>query len=255
MNEPASMTVPAPTPAVEIRPPRRFCRVTLAMTISLLAVMALFSLWPEIDLKFSAIFFDAQARHFVGNHSTLADAMYGGIPEMTRVAIVLVIGAFLVSLCLRGERGRRWRIRTGFLVASLALSQGLIVDLALKDGWNRARPHHIAEFGGEDRFTPALVPSDQCQQNCSFVSGHAAAGFAFVTFGFLGGAVARRRWTLAGLALGLIVGFGRITQGDHFLSDVVFAFYVVWFSALLVWVVFNRLGWLPEREQAMAEEG
>ncbi|MDR0717023.1 MAG: phosphatase PAP2 family protein, partial [Azoarcus sp.] len=98
--------------------------------------------------------------------------------------------------------------------------------------------------GGNARFTPALQPTDQCGKNCSFVSGHASAGFFAVSLGFLGGASARRRWTLAGLALGGIAGLGRIAQGGHFLSDVVFAFFITWWSAWLVWLVFRKLGWM-----------
>jgi lipid A 4'-phosphatase len=35
---------------------------------------------------------------------------------------------------------------------------------------------------------------------------------------------------LVGLIVGSTVGMGRIMQGGHYLSDVVFAFYVVWLS-------------------------
>jgi lipid A 4'-phosphatase len=117
----------------------------------------------------------------------------------------------------------------------------------LKDYGGRARPAKIVPFGGSARFSPALLPSDQCASNCSFVSGHASAGFFFVSLGFLGGRAARLKWTLIGLALGSIAGLGRISQGGHFLSDIVFAFCFTWFSAWLVWIIFCRLGWLDAK--------
>jgi hypothetical protein len=43
-----------------------------------------------------------------------------------------------------------------------------------------------------------------------------------------------RRWLYRGAAIGLLVGLGRIMQGAHFLSDVVFGYPVVYLSALLL---------------------
>jgi len=229
--------------------PRRICRLTLIMTIALLAAVALFSIWPSVDLKFSGLFFLPDKGGFSGNGHIWVETAYWFMPALAKVFIVLIPLAFLVSLFVRGERGRFWRILTGFFLVVLAVGQGLIIDVALKDYWNRARPHDVAEFGGSARFTPALVPTDQCDVNCSFVSGHAAAGFFLVNIGFPGGALARRRWTLAGLIFGGISGLARVSQGAHFLSDVVFAFFIVWFCAWLTRLIFNRLGWLPETER------
>jgi lipid A 4'-phosphatase len=68
-----------------------------------------------------------------------------------------------------------------------------------------------------------MIPTDQCANNCSFVSGEAAA--IFMPFCALGLVVPR--WTLALLAAGtlcgLAAGFVRIAQGAHFFSDVIFA--------------------------------
>jgi lipid A 4'-phosphatase len=55
----------------------------------------------------------------------------------------------------------------------------------------------------------------------------------------------RKRWMLAGIALGAWVGVGRIIQGGHFLSDVVFAFWAVYACAALL----ARLMPLPRPDQ------
>jgi lipid A 4'-phosphatase len=73
-----------------------------------------------------------------------------------------------------------------------------------------------------------------------------------VSLGFLGGAAARRRWTLIGFAAGALFGFGRITQGGHFLSDIVFSFYATWFAAWAAWLVFHHFGWLREEQSRAA---
>jgi len=48
---------------------------------------------------------------------------------------------------------------------------------------------------------------------------------------------------LIGLVAGSVIGFGRILQGGHFLSDIVFAFYAVWLSCELV-------AWIDRRRTA-----
>lgn len=118
-----------------------------------------------------------------------------------------------------------------FLLFTLGLGPGLIVNTILKDRWGRARPAQIREFGGSRRFTKAFVMSDQCRRNCSFVSGDAAMGYYGLAFAF----VARRRRVIiasAGLLAGTTIGLIRIAQGAHFLSDVmlagVFIFLIAW---------------------------
>jgi lipid A 4'-phosphatase len=233
------MNAPPPAPAHL----RRIEPLTLTMSLSMLAAVALFALWPELDLKVSAFFYHSDIRSFTGDHSAPVMAIDEGILLLSRFFVALIFVAFAASFFIRGPRGHEWQKRVGFLAAALTFGPGLVVDVGLKDYFDRARPDKIVEFGGRARYTPAFVPSDQCQKNCSFVSGHASAGFFFATFGFLGGAAARRRWTAIGLVLGGIAGLGRISQGEHFLSDVVFAFYFTWFSAWLVWLIFRRMGW------------
>ncbi|MDR2624860.1 MAG: phosphatase PAP2 family protein [Zoogloeaceae bacterium] len=222
--------------------------LTRVMLSSMLAVAVLFSWWPDVDLAVSAFFWRPEIGDFAGDQSMMAVAMFEAIPVISKFIIAGLGAALLASLFFQG-RGRCWQRRFAYLLVVLLLGPGLVIDVALKDHWGRARPAKIIEFGGSARFSPALQPSNQCRKNCSFVSGHASAGFFAVSLGFLGGAAARRRWTLIGLALGSLAGLGRVSQGGHFLSDVVFAFYATWFSAWLVWIIFQRLGWMPDMRQ------
>ena len=67
-----------------------------------------------------------------------------------------------------------------FLIATIAIGPGLIVNLGLKDHWHRPRPVHTQEFGGPDAFRPWYDDRGACKKNCSFVSGEAATGFWMV---------------------------------------------------------------------------
>ena len=118
-----------------------------------------------------------------------------------------------------------------FLIVTLLLGPGLLVNQVLKADSGRARPLHTEVFGGDKQFTPAFQPADQCKTNCSFVSGHAGMGFWFLSLAW----VARRRgWLYFGIGLGAMVGLGRIVQGAHFLSDVIFSFFTVYFTSLVL---------------------
>jgi membrane-associated phospholipid phosphatase len=124
-----------------------------------------------------------------------------------------------------------------FLAASVTIAPGILVNSLFKDHWGRARPIQIEAFGGPHRFTPALQPAAECERNCAFVSGHAALGFSLVAFAFLlPPGPTRRSGVAAAIGFGALVGLGRIAQGGHFLSDVVFAGLVVYgATALLYW--------------------
>jgi lipid A 4'-phosphatase len=69
--------------------------------------------------------------------------------------------------------------------------------------------------------------SDQCDDNCSFPSGHAALGFWTLSLALLAPRRHRRSAVGAALAFGLFMGVVRIAQGGHFLSDVAYSGLIV----------------------------
>jgi undecaprenyl-diphosphatase len=85
----------------------------------------------------------------------------------------------------------------------------------------------VVEFGGSRDFTAAPLPATACDKNCSFVSGHASVGFALIAFSFLATGRRRRAIGAGAVAAGALIGLARMIQGAHFLSDVVFAGFIV----------------------------
>ncbi|NTV95499.1 MAG: phosphatase PAP2 family protein [Thiobacillus sp.] len=208
--------------------------VTLAL--GALAFAILFLAFPDLDKAAAAAFYGPDGFVLKGNAFFDFVHDYVGI-----LAWLVALAALLVALAARWvARLLPWRRPAAFLVLVLVLGPGLVVNAVLKDNWHRARPGHLVEFGGERQFTPAWVISDQCPNNCSFVCGDASIGFSLAALAF----VARRprRWLIAGLALGSALGLMRMAQGGHFLSDVIFSFYAIWFTAwALAWLM-TRLG-------------
>jgi lipid A 4'-phosphatase len=206
---------------------------------SFLAAALLFYAFPELDIRFSMFFFDPTSRFYLAN-APFCRWIYKSVEIISIVYVVLAV----LLLAVIWVRKRNWFGLSArhliYLLAALAIGPGLIVNVLLKDNWGRARPLEVIQFGGTSAFTPAFVMSRECHKNCSFVCGHAAMGFYFIAFGFL---CPRRRslfFLLAG-SYGAVVGLVRILQGGHFLSDVVFAFFIIHaVSAVLYWIMFER---------------
>ena len=108
-----------------------------------------------------------------------------------------------------------------FLSSSLIIASGLIVNSFLKTFSGRARPSQIDLFGGEKIFSPAFIFTDQCQKNCSFASGHSAFAFWLTALAMIAPLNYRLKLFVFFLFIGFLVGFTRIVQGGHFLSDVI----------------------------------
>lgn len=195
-------------------------------------LVALFLLFPEIDLAVSGWFWSAGAG-WLGMRRPFLVLLHDAVGPVIWGAFFLLLAGWLGSWAGRApdwlKRGRR---ALGYLALAILLGPGLVVNVLFKDQWGRARPNQIEAFGGERQFTPAWVLSDQCQNNCAFVCGDASIGFVLLALAY----VSRRprRWHAAGLLAGGFLGLMRVAQGGHFFSDVVFSWYAVAFSAWLL---------------------
>lgn len=201
--------------------------------LAFIACLLIFWFYPQIDLLTSALFYDPEEKFFMAGNSwvLLSYQLFARLQFLVLGALLLTIVAAQWSPAWRSRGQSRAAI---YLLLLLLTGPGLLVNGALKENWGRARPREVMEFGGPQTFTPALIPAAQCNTNCSFVSGHAALGFYLIGMAWV---KRRRRWLLAGIVLGALVGAGRIMQGGHFLGDIVFSFWVVYFTAeLLAWL-------------------
>ena len=116
-----------------------------------------------------------------------------------------------------------------FLWVSGALNLLIIVNLFLKNLWGRARPGEILQLDGKENFSPWYQISDACTINCSFVSGDAAVGFSIIVLYLL---IKNKIFLWMSLILGFSLGFIRILEGGHFLSDVIL-------SAIIMFIAYH----------------
>lgn len=187
------------------------------------ALALFFWIWPDIDLSIAARFYQPGVG-FPASQVWWVKIIYNVVAKLWVLALVwlfiLLIGfvpRFRVHIA-------PWRKMLAYLLVTLLVGPGLIVNSVLKDHWGRPRPVHLAQFGGTADFAPPLVPDKQCASNCAFVSGHAAVAFYPIAGFWL---TRRRRWLVGGIASGLFVGYLRMAMGAHFLSDVLFAGIIV----------------------------
>ncbi|GAB4191682.1 MAG: phosphatase PAP2 family protein [Thalassobaculales bacterium] len=197
----------------------------------LLALVVASVAFPQPDLWVSALLWRPEDGFYLRYHPFL-QFLRLGVPPILFGGIAYALLLWLAGLAFRqrflGVDGRV----VAYLAGSLAIGPGLLVNVLFKDQWGRARPSTIAEFGGERAFTPAWVMSGQCDDNCSFMSGHAALGFWTVAPALLAPPALRPYAVAAALAFGALMGFARIAQGGHFLSDTIFAAAVSIITAL-----------------------
>ena len=225
----------------------------IGLTLALLLAW-IFTVWPQLDLWASGLFHDAGGG-FIGDRLLFTRVLYHGIPVSGIAYTAIGLLVIVVSLWRPHPIGGRWSRRLAALAWVSILGSGLLVNAGLKEYWGRARPVQVAQFGGTQHFSAALVPTDQCKHNCSFVSGHATSGFILMAVGLMGSVATRRRWLWIGLAWGAVVSLARIAEGGHFLSDTLFAGLAVWGSGWLIrelWLRHVALRWRRARRRREA---
>ena len=206
-----------------------------------LSLAGLFLAFPELDLMVARSMGSCPWRVALTGTCTaeiwLAVARNGFRLIMLIAAIAVLTGlisSFRAHGLKRGVGHAPWL----YLAVCLIVGPGLVANLVLKDHWGRARPRDVSEFGGTKKFTPALIPARECDRNCSFVSGEAAA----VYMPFFAAALVASKGRIAligiGCVLGSMAGAVRMAQNAHFLSDVLFAGVFMVLTAALLHIVF-----------------
>lgn len=198
----------------------------------------IFAVDPSLDLQAASFFRNLSAQPGVRGLDLAIETMR----QVGPVAIVAAIVPAVVALIMR----ILWPLRPTlistrsalFLIMSLTLGPGLLVNVVLKEGWARPRPGMVTEFGGDYTFMPWWDPRGACDSNCSFVSGEASSAAWMAAPAML----APPPWRYVALGAAGLYGIAfasmRMLAGGHFLSDVIFAGI---FTGLVIWTVYGFL--------------
>ena len=131
-------------------------RTGLLIALAIAAITGVvFGLYPDLDLRIARFFYSFEDV----THNKFAFRIYP--PVLWARDIGLWIGTLLVtpavvSLVIKLVLPRRKLLISGraivFLMATMALAPGLLVNVVLKDHWGRSRPIDVTQFGGSERF-------------------------------------------------------------------------------------------------------
>jgi membrane-associated PAP2 superfamily phosphatase len=209
----------------------------IALAIAIVTGL-LFGFYPGLDIAVAGYFHAFEDN----NHNMFALRLYAPLMRMRDAGLWIgtalvapAVGALIIKLLLP----RRKMLMSGravmFLIATMALAPGLLVNAVLKDHWGRPRPIDVTQFGGNQNFVAWWDPRGDCPSNCAFVSGD-VAGAAWT---IAPAALAPPPWRALAYAAALTLSAGmaaiRVMAGAHFPSDVIFAGV---FTFLIIWITY-----------------
>jgi lipid A 4'-phosphatase len=203
-----------------------------------LVVGLLFGIYPELDLKLAALFYDSATRSFPLKLNTLAMIARDGAMWISWGLALPAIGALVIKL-VRPDRPLLMSGRAVvFLLATLILSAGVLTNLTFKSYWGRPRPVVVTQFNGPEQFVPWWDPRGDCGRNCSFFSGEGATAF----WTYAPAALAPPAWRPLAYAAATLFGVTtsalRMAFGGHFFTDVAAAGLVTF---LVIWLAYGAI--------------
>jgi membrane-associated PAP2 superfamily phosphatase len=214
---PASMENEETADRPEKKPPRPPLLWPMVILIALTAVLR----FTNLDFVVTDAFY-VDSVGFPFKHTLPARVLH----DLCPVIVALVVLYFVVAMI-----GSRWsrelasqRVAASFLLVSMALGPGLIVNTIFKGHFGRPRPSEVTRYGGAQEYRRVWEWGPRIGQ--SFPSGDASIGFYFGVPAFLvwrRNPRAGRRFLLLGLVMGAVFGLSRIAQGAHWTSDVLWS--------------------------------
>ncbi len=183
-----------------------------------------FVFFPEIDIYFSNLFFFENV--FISEKFIFIKELRNFLKDLMVIVPICALFYLILNYLNNKQEIRIKKKRLRLKIACIGLiigpviGSGIIANFIFKDNWGRARPIQIEEFGGNKIFTPAFIKTDQCEKNCSWISGETSAAFSFLTGVLI---LKNPIFLLINLLIGILVFFCRISMGGHFMSDNIFA--------------------------------
>lgn len=232
---------PAPVPAAPVSPPlSRHLDYPQLLRITAVALAGLF-VWDfsGLDLPMARLFGGPEG--FPLRSAWLLSSV---LHEGARIAAWVLV--LLLCLGVWWPRGPLLRIgmRQRLQLAVTTLAAVLVVSV-LKGFSSTSCPQELALFGRTAHYLSHWHwpgTSDGGTGHC-FPAGHASAGFAFFSGWFAfrrADARIARRWLLAALAAGLVLGLAQQVRGAHFMSHTLWSAWVCWVVTLAGDRLFHR---------------
>lgn len=191
--------------------------IVQALAVTVL-VTVIFLVFPGLDIWFSGLFYDPGTKFPMTSLPAFAGLRALG-NDLLWLAVIALTVVVLVKIALPWRQSLVPPRDVLFILSTLVIGPGLIVNFVLKDHWGRPRPWRVTDFGGDQPFVGVWRITRECVSNCSFVSGEASSAIWLVTLVVL----VPERWRPLALrvaiGLAILLSLNRIAMGGHFLSD------------------------------------
>jgi len=203
------------------------------LPLALLLGLSVFFRLDELDLKLQRLFWSPTDGWILEKNPVVQFLYhYGTWPA-------LIFGGIATAVWIASYFTARWqpiRPLSLFLVLALVAGPGIMVNVVFKDHFGRSRPKQTHEFSGDQPFQQLGKPGFKGGGK-SFPSGHASTGFYWlVLLVYFWDRQRTWAWTFGALGIchGLLMGLGRMAQGSHWASDVLWAAGFVYLTAWLL---------------------
>jgi len=225
-------------PGSSVAVPLRWVVVPAVLAMALLVLNAT----TDFDRGLARLVFYAPSAGFALRTNFWLDVVMHHWAKYAVVSLgCIVAGSLVLSFVLPTLRPQRRLL----LFLTLALTLAPLSVTIGKATSARHCPWDVDEFGGFVPYTRLFEPpSPGVDPGHCFPAGHAATGFALLAFYFA--AYARRMRSTArvllaiGITAGLALGFGRMLQGAHFLSHVLWSGLLCWIVMVMIYMIVMR---------------
>ncbi len=199
-----------------------FEAVLLALIVLATFIFLKDGIW---DLKLAAKFYHPENLDspWFEQDQFLWKFFYFAAPVLTGIFIFPSLVVYTLSFVK--EKFAIYRKQSLFVILIVLVGPGILVNTIFKPGWGRPRPREVIELGGTKVFQ-TFTQRGEPRSGMSFPCGHCSVGFSTIALYFL---MKRRRKKVAivigaaATGLGLLMGVGRMADGAHFFSDVIWA--------------------------------
>lgn len=196
----------------------------------LLAILSCIFIFTKLDIKIQSYFYKPGLGWFM-KHEQPWDFLYryGTIPAV----LLSIFSVLLMILSYMTIKYFKYRKIALFLILTMLIGPGIIINITLKDHWGRYRPRQIKEFGGRYDYQ-VIWEKGASGVGESFPCGHCSMGY-YLMIPYLFLRKKRKRLAylvlVSGILIGSVIGIARMIQGAHFASDVVWSAGLVYLTA------------------------
>ena len=224
------------------------------LTICTFLVALIFSN-STIDLWAAKLFYHPEAASdpWYEEHFWLWKFFYFAAPWLSGLLLIVSLGVLVAAQYK--DSLKAYRKYSAFVFIVVVLGSGFFINTVFKPYWGRPRPREVIELGGNSNFQTFYQPNI-AGPGKSFPCGHCSVGFSY---GLLAWILRRRTPRLSktiflgSLALGLVMGIGRMAAGGHFLSDVAFAGLIIYWTSYFTYYFILRIPQLENQSKKHPE--